>query len=83
MVAWLECKEDWPTDVEVWCVEKPTYVFKDLEIWLDNGGTLEVKTEQTLAKKEKKKGRKGGKEKENKELKKAKKGKKGSSRKPK
>jgi hypothetical protein len=83
MVAWLECKEDRLMDVEVWHVEKPTYVFKDLEMWLDNGGTLEMKVEQT--KKKEKKEKKGGKDKEkDKESKKTKKkGKKESSRKPK
>jgi hypothetical protein len=56
MVKWLECKGDQLSDVEVWGIEKAAYVYRDLEIWLDHGGTWEIEE------KELKKGRKNEKE---------------------
>ena len=57
MVEWLECKGEQGSDVEVWGVEKGIYGYKDLEIWLDNGGTLEI--EEKELKKRGGKGKKG------------------------
>jgi hypothetical protein len=70
---------------EVWGIENAAYVYKDLEIWLDNGGTLEIE-EKELKKergKKKKMGDKKDKEskKEKKKEKREKKEKKGSFRK--
>jgi hypothetical protein len=84
MVAWLEGKGD-QADIDLWGVEKPVYIFKDLDFWLANGGTLEVKTEEEEMSQGKKKGKKGkGKEKEKEETKtkmnKKKKGKKDSTK---
>ena len=84
MVEWLECKGEQGSDVEVWGVDKGVYVYKDLEIWLDNGGTLEI--EEKALKKEGKGGKRGDKKdkeskKNKKKEKKEKKEKKGSSRK--
>jgi hypothetical protein len=83
MVAWLEGKGDQVADIDLWGVEKPVYVFKDLEFWLANGGTLEVETEEEMSK-GKKKGKGGGKgkvkEKEETKIDKKRKGKKDSKR---
>jgi hypothetical protein len=38
MVAWLENREDGPSDIEVWGIEKEKYLFGDLEKYLANGG---------------------------------------------
>ena len=38
MVAWLENREDGPSDIEVWGIEKEKYLFGDLEEYLANGG---------------------------------------------
>ena len=71
MVAWLEGKEDQAVD-NLWGVEKPVYVFKNLDFWLANGGTLEVETEEEATSKKGKRSKKSKKEKE-KEIKKDKK----------
>ena len=45
MVAWLEnCNEI--DDIEVWGVQKDDYVFKDLDLWLRNNGSLMIMTEK-------------------------------------
>ena len=69
MVKWLEGNGDQDSDVEVWGIEKTVYAYKDLEIWLDNGGTLDVQEKEL--KKERKKGER--REKKDKEEKKDKK----------
>jgi len=64
MVAWLEEQPDCLDDAEVWGVAQDTYVFADLQDWLENGGTLELDGEYEDDR-DAKKGKKGkGKEKE-------------------
>ena len=84
MVEWLECKGEQGSDVEVWGVEKAIYNYRDLEIWLDNGGTLVI--EEKELKKEVKRGKRGDKKdkeskKDKKKEKREEKEKRGSSRK--
>jgi hypothetical protein len=58
MVAWLENSED-SDDFQMLGMQKDVYVFKDLDLWLRNGGSLvqeEKKGEK--GKKEEKKGKK-------------------------
>ena len=55
MVAWLEDSED-SDDLQVWGVKKEVYVFKDLDLWLKNSGSLVQ--EEKKGKKEKKKRKK-------------------------
>ena len=44
MVAWLDKPSDF-VDVDVWGVKKASYSFTDLKAWLDNGGKLELNSE--------------------------------------
>jgi hypothetical protein len=62
MVAWLENSEDQLDDVDLWGLEKTLYVFKDLDVWLQNGGSLEKEEKEEEKKKKKKKEEKGDKE---------------------
>ena len=51
MVAWL--RGDETCDVDVWGVKKNVYTFMDLGLWLENGGTLEVESQDYDGKKRK------------------------------
>jgi len=53
MVAWLNGDEDRMCDVDVWGVKKNGYTFTDLALWLENGGTLEVESQDYDGKKRK------------------------------
>ncbi len=53
MVAWLNGDEDRMCDVDVWGVKKNVYTFMDLTLWLENGGTLEVESQDHNGKKRK------------------------------
>src|SRR6266511_389819 len=53
MVAWLNGDEDRMCDVDVWGVKKNVYTFTDLTLWLENGGTLEVESQDHDGKKRK------------------------------
>jgi hypothetical protein len=44
MVAWLDKPSDF-VDAEVWGVMKASYSFTDLKAWLENGGKLELNSE--------------------------------------
>jgi len=73
MVSWLEDRADKLSDVELWGISKPIYVFSDLLEWLGNGGEglTQVETETESDVEEVQKGRekgkaRGKKEKENK-----------------
>ena len=67
MVAWLEHDEsDFPSDFEVWHLQKSEYGFKELDEWLAAGGTLDQTTKGKLekAKEKKEKAREKAREKE-------------------
>ena len=58
MVAWLEDSED-SDDLQMWGVKKEVYVFKDLDLWLKNSGSLvQEEKKGKKGKKEEKKGKK-------------------------
>lgn len=38
MVSWLEDHPDKPSDLDLWGISKPAYLFSDLMEWLANGG---------------------------------------------
>lgn len=61
LVEWLEGGPASPSNLEAWGVEKATYTFKDLRIFLNNGGTLEG---VDMAEEKKEKKNKKGKEKQ-------------------
>ena len=50
MVAWLENLEDQPSDLEVWGVEKSSYTFKDLDVYLQEAGGKGKKKAKMVAK---------------------------------
>lgn len=45
MMTWLE-NGDEVDDLEVWGMQKDDYVFKDLDFWLKNNGSLRMSTEK-------------------------------------
>ncbi len=53
MVGWLNEDEDRICDIDVWGVKKNVYTFTDLALWLENGGTLEVESQDYVVKKRK------------------------------
>jgi len=63
MVSWLEDRADKLSDVELWGISKPIYVFSDLLEWLGNGGEglTQVETETESDVEEVQKGREKGK----------------------
>ena len=69
MVAWLEDRDDKLSDVELWGILKPAYLFSDLFEWLENGGEgltkveTEVESEMEETQKRKGKGKEKAKEK--------------------
>ena len=57
MVGWLEREDsDYPSDMDVWHVQKSDYGFRELADWIANGGTLDKAVKRNL---EKGKGKKG------------------------
>lgn len=42
MVEWLENGDDKPDDATVWGLAKSAYTFKDLSVFLGNGGTINL-----------------------------------------
>lgn len=58
MVKWLEGGPNAPTSLETWGIEKASYMFKDLQIFLNNGGTLDVESDKDQGKRRKDKGKK-------------------------
>ena len=61
MVMWLDQKEEAPSDLEVWGVQKTHYFFSDLQIFLDNRGSLMVEPSTPVKGKGKAKVVEGGK----------------------
>jgi hypothetical protein len=55
MVKWLENKDDVPSALEAWGLEKPTYSFKDLMNFVGNDGVLEEEVKDTGKRKVKEK----------------------------
>jgi hypothetical protein len=53
MVSWLEDGDDVPSNLEVWGVEKSTYVFRDLIEYIRSGGVLKVDTVKNVGGKRK------------------------------
>jgi len=56
MVDWLKRGEgDMPSDFDVWHHVQPVYTFKELKVWLKNGGTLDIAVKKRLEKAKNKK----------------------------
>ena len=52
-MGWLNEDEDRICDIDVWGVKKNVYTFTDLALWLENGRTLEVESQDYVGKKRK------------------------------